>query len=364
MRTNVAILFVIARLLQPLAAEPANREQMVLESQVARVVVDLGGGSIGEFQLHDLALNPLSWATPTANDQSVHGFGHFLCLDRWGPPSDAERTRGMPYHGEASNVRWRVEGQPKADEVIMSARLPKAGLAIRRTIRLSTSEALFSVREEVKNENDLGRLLNMVQHPTIAPPFLDEKTVVDCNGTLGFAQGGALPDPEKLSARWPNALRENKEKVSLRYLRNDPNPNVVSFAIEEKLGWVTAANAGRELLIGYLWRTTDYPWVSLWRDVRENKPAARGLEFGTTGLHQPFPILVKKNRIWDRPLFEYLDAAETMRKDYLAFLCRIPKDFEGVDSIEVNGTQLVVTTKAGGARHELRLELGDLFQAQ
>ena len=98
---------------------------------------------------------------------------------------------------------------------------------------------------------------------------------------------------------------------------------------------MTAASPRSGLLIGYIWRTSDYPWVSLWRDVRDGKPAARGLEFGSTGLHQPFPILVQKGRIWERPLFEYIDAGQKITKRYVAFLSRIPSDFAGTASIEV-----------------------------
>ena len=90
------------------AAEPpawaALRQALLLENSVARLTVDLQGGSIGDFRLGSKPINPLAWGTPKANDSSIHGFGHFLCLDRWGPPSDSEGARGMPYHGEAANV--------------------------------------------------------------------------------------------------------------------------------------------------------------------------------------------------------------------------------------------------------------------
>jgi hypothetical protein len=156
-------------------------------------------------------LNPLSWAHPAPEDVSLQGFGHFLCLDRWGPPSQAEAAQGMPYHGEAAHVPWQVVREPGlrdgAIEAQISATLPKAGLSVRRTIRLSVKAAVCAVREEVRNDNPLGRIYNMVQHPTIAPPFLDETTLVDCNGSRGFAQGGSLPSPEEPSFFWPQALK-------------------------------------------------------------------------------------------------------------------------------------------------------------
>jgi len=101
---------------------------------------------------------------------------HFLCLDRWGPPSEAERLNGMFFHGEATRVRWRELGASA-----MGATLPMAGLEVRRTVRLSQAAAVFHVSETVTNRNKLGRIYNMVQHATIGPPFLDETTVVDSN---------------------------------------------------------------------------------------------------------------------------------------------------------------------------------------
>jgi hypothetical protein len=271
----------------------------------------------------------------------------------------------MPYHGEAAHVPWQVVREPGlrdgAIEAQISATLPKAGLSVRRTIRLSVKAAVCAEREEVRNDNPLGRIYNMVQHPTIAPPFLDETTLVDCNGSRGFAQGGSLPNPEKPSFFWPQALKADGEGVNMRRLTNAPGPDVVSYRIESSYGWVTAATSSKGLLIGYLWKTRDYPWVSLWRDVREGRPAARGLEFGTTGLHQPFGILVQKGRIWDRPLFEYLDSGATAVKSYLVFLLGIPADFAGVESIEVDGGRLVLSERGGPNRHTFSVDTGVLL---
>jgi hypothetical protein len=343
----------------------SGRKSLVLENQAARLVVDLGGGSLGEFKFRTGELNPLSWNSPVPGDASIHGFGHFLCLDRWGPPSEAEGAHGMPYHGEAAHVPWEiVRGAGVRDglmEAELRAVLPKAGLSVRRTIRMSEKGAVCAVREEVRNENPLGRIYNMVQHPTIGPPFLDETTLVDCNGRKGFAQGGSLPNPEEPSFFWPQALTTDGEGVNMRRLTNKPEPNVVSYSIDASYGWVTAATPPKGLLIGYLWRTKDYPWVSLWRDVREGRPAARGLEFGTTGLHQPFATLVEKGRIWNRPLLEYLDSGAAVVKTYLVFLVSIPNDFGGVESIEVEKDQLSLNERGREKPRIFRVEAEGLI---
>lgn len=344
-----------------LLGEPAaGRPSLTLENGKSRLVVDLNGGSIGEFRFLDSNLNPLNWAAPAPGDTGVRGFGHFLCLDRWGPPSDAEGARGMPYHGEAAHVKWTLA---PADESsarqsgVMTATLPLAGLSVRRTVNVSPSQAVALVREDITNDRPLGRVYNIVQHPSIAPPFLDETTLVDCNGRRGFAQGNPLPNPAEPSFLWPNAVTTSGETVEMRRLAAHPEPNVVSYRIDDRHGWITAVNPGKGLLIGYFWRTSDYPWVSLWRDVKDGHPAARGLEFGSTGLHQPFPILTQVGRIWDRPVMEYLDAGETRTKSYLMFLVKVPSEYRGVREMILEGNQLRLRERGGPHPRELSVDL-------
>jgi hypothetical protein len=340
-----------------------GRRCLVLEGQAARLVLDLGGGAITDFHLLPQGLNPLQWGTSDPST-APHPMGHFLCLDRWGPPSEAEEKNGMPFHGEASHVVWQVEQTPKEQDgkvqAAMSATLPLAGLKIRRRIALSTTGAFFVVTEEVTNANKLGRLFNMVQHPTISPPFLDEQTVVDANARRGLMQSSPLPNPEEPSVYWPEARKEG-QPVNLRHLSSDPEPNVVSFTIDEEYGWVTASSPAHGLLIGYLWKAAQYPWFSAWRDVAQGRPAARGLEFGTTGLHQPFPALVAKGRIFGRPLYAYLDAGEMVSKTYACFLIPIPADYRGVSSLTYSGKTLVLHEREAGPERDRKLEVGELF---
>lgn len=152
-----------------------GRASLVLEGKAAEVVVDLSGGSIVEFQFKDQRLNPLTWTS--GEPAPAHPMGHFLCLDRWGAPSEAESRNGMPFHGEASHVAWRLVHHPEraggAIQAEMAATLPLAGFAVTRRIELSEDAALLRVSESVTNTNKLGRVYNMVQHPSIAPPFLD-----------------------------------------------------------------------------------------------------------------------------------------------------------------------------------------------
>jgi hypothetical protein len=340
-----------------------GRPAAVLEGAAARLVIDLGGGSIVEFQLSEHGINPLRWIGPADEKAAYRPMAHFLCLDRWGPPSPAEERNGMPFHGEAARVRWKetraAASRNGSITAEMEAVLPLAGLHVQRTVRLASNAACFTVSETVTNRNKLGRPYNMVQHPTIGPPFLDETTVVDANAQQGLMQSSAMPNPEQTAVRWPLAVKDG-QPVDLRRLSADATPNVVSFVIDDEYGWVTAASASKALLVGYLWKTAEYPWLNIWRHVRDGKPFARGLEFGTTGLHQPFRLLLAKGSIFGRALFAYADPGESATRSYAAFLLRVPPDFSGVERVSHGAGRIVVVERRPAAR-ELTIEAASLF---
>ena len=334
------------------AARPAaaqGRPLVKLSNAHASVTVDLLGGSIVGFELGANGVNPLVWAND-AKPGEAKPMSHFLCLDRWGQPSQAELANGMPFHGEVTRVEWKDHGKGS-----MSARLPMADLRVERTMEMLDGAA-FRVDETVTNENKLGRVYNMVQHPTIGPPFLDERVLVDSNARQGFMQSSPLPNPEVPQIVWPMALKD-AQPVDLRRLTDDPLPNVCSFAIDEDLGWVTALSPTYRLVLGYVWRRSEYPWLNIWRHVQDGKPLARGLEFGTTGLHQPFPALVKKGSIFGRPLLDYLDAGESKTRSYVAFLAEAPEDFAGVGAV-VAEPRLSLRERGGTRTIELGVEVG------
>ncbi len=135
----------------------------------------------------------------------------------------------------------------------------------------------------------------------------------------------------------------------------------MSFTIDGEFGWVTAATAAKGLLIGYIWKTSDYPWLDIWRNAQNGRPAARGLEFGTTGLHQPVGILVSKGKIFGRPIYAYLDAGQTAPRSYAAFLFRIPRDYRGVERITCEGSRLTLHERGAGPERDLTMATGDLF---
>jgi hypothetical protein len=325
----------------------AAEELLVLQADKVELVVAPAGGAVVAFRFRDGETNPLNFEIPPplpSRQKAVPLLrGHFLCLDRWGAPSTAEQAHGMPYHGEAAGALWKVDRAPQnlngRVSAEMSCELPLAGMRVARRVVLDEAGSAALVTEQVTNTNKLGRIYNMVQHPSIAPPFLNDDTLVDSNARAGFLQDRPIPTSRDATHRWPK-LEVGGTEIDLRHLRTEPGDlsDVSSFVFSdnETHGWVTASSPRHKLLLGYVWKTADYPWLNIWRFRAQGKPAARGLEFGTTGYHQPFPVLVKQGPILDRPTYAHLDADETVGRSYLCFLARIPADFEGVGELRVD----------------------------
>jgi len=358
-------------LLGVLAGAQESRPLVKLENDRAQVVVDLGGGSISEYRLKPNGLNPLQWDSwsfnPKADEEPPmlpRSMGHFLCLDRWGSASEAEKARGFTNHGEATQVWWEAlpgSGTGNGKSIArMRSELPMAGIHVDRVALMETGSSVVVVEEHVTNKNPFGRIYNIVQHPTIGPPFLDEATIVDSNGARGFMQERSMPRPEETEARWPRAFQMDGTEVDLRFLKDDPSPNVVSFIIEEEIGWVTATSPKHGLLLGYIWKTDDYPWLNIWRHVKDGNPVARGLEFGTSGLHRPGHDLVAKGRIFGKPLYRYIDADEQQTFRYAMFLAEIPEDFRGVASVGYENSVIRVVEYGNRAR-QVTVEAFPLF---
>jgi len=333
----------------PVSAE----EPLTLRGRQVEMVWAPAGGALVRFRFLDDETNPLNFeitpAVEPARDNEPILRGHFLCLDRWGAPSAAEAAQGMPFHGEAPRIRWKVDRSPQsAGETVaaeMSAALPIAGLRVARHIALDEAGSVALVTERVTNTNRLGRIYNLVQHPSIAPPFLNDGTLVDSNAREGLVQDQPLPATREAASSWPH-VRLGAEEVDLRRFRGGNGTgaqhDVTSFVFAdgEKYGWVTACSPAYKLLLGYVWKTTDYPWLNIWRYRQDGKVAARGLEFGTTGYHQPFATLVRQGRIFDRPTYEFLDTGETASRSYVCFLARIPEGFEGVAELSLEGAAI------------------------
>jgi hypothetical protein len=316
--------------------------------------VNLLGGAYFDFHLKDLPINPINWKNKDSSEPPF--MGHFLCFDRWGPSSGGEKINGFQLHGEVNAEVWEFLGtsmkKDGSTKYKMMCSLPMGGLELKRNIELSENEPVIFVTEEIFNKNKYGRMFNIVQHVTLAPPFLDKEIIFDNNSIKGFEnkEDGSLNQEEPV-IKWPEAFH-NGRKVNLRQFNDDwPELSTFIFNKNEKYAWATASNPDKGIMLGYIWKIEDYPWINFWRSMDKGIPLAFGMEFGTTGLHEPFPVVAKKGKIFDCNIYDFIDANETIKKSFIAFLAKIPSDYKGVENIEIGNLCFIVMEKSWNPRN-------------
>ncbi len=348
---------------QPISKKTAKQYSdtiLTLSNDLVSLSISMYGGAYTSFSFNDKQLNPLTFKLNTvqmpANNKNGAVFqGHFLCLGRWGSPTDGEIEEGVPHNGQATNSWWSVESKDKQN-LMMSTYAPLDKMNVIRTINVSKTEPLFVVTEEVKNTMSVGRLNNIVQHATMGEPFLQRETIVNSNAAKGFMQSMSYPNPYKNEFTWPNGYADSlKTKIDLTSTNTDSS-FVATHIFNDKYGWITASSPSKGLLIGYLWRTSEYPWLNMWNQVVDGKPWAKGLEFGTTGIGRSYQDLLAVNTsFYGRNSYEYLDAGQTVTKSFVCFMNKIPIDFKGVEQIVITNGTIVITCIDGIGNKEMKI---------
>lgn len=274
-------------------------------------------GALIDFHFLEDCINPLNFRMPytSLTGRSEKFEGHFICLGRWGDPSPAEGARGIEKHGDIRLQHWKTEQTGKA--LSMRATSVTEGLSIERNIYLDEQQACFVAQESITNISSLGRLYNVVQHPTIAQPFLNDQTTIDSNGFI----------------------------ESPHVYANCVFPFIVNP--DDVYGWITAYSPAHQLMLGYVWKRIDYPWINHWVHNVDGSAVYRGLEFGTTGLHQPFNEIIANNlmHISGESTCSYIDAGEIHERSYIGFLMKMTHSFKGVMSVTLKDRKIVIEEK-------------------
>jgi hypothetical protein len=326
-----------------------------ISNSAASVSLDLQGGAIVDFHLQEDGINPLTFKREVVNFQ-----GHFLCLGRWGPPSDGEKAAGIVTHGEAVTQTWNQQPSTPKNMLQMQVTAVLEGLHVDRLLTLDKENAVFEVTENVANVNPLGRLFNVVQHPTLAKPFLTNSTVVNCNADHGFNYM-LNKRPLDYAAQWPFGIMEDMDTMNVSKPDNAYS-SVFSYTIKKgaEFGWITAYDPENKLLIGYLWNRGDYPWISLWQDFDEKGSIRfRGLEFGTTGMHKSYKEIIEEgnHRVFGEDSYKYIDAGETQSRSYLAFMSETPAGFTGAGDVNFENDKLTITDTTTGKQITIQTTL-------
>lgn len=344
------------------AATFETRPATALENDKIELLTLNKGGAFVSLILKDDAekMNPM-W-NPVALARMTNGpsrfgdsLGHFLCVDGFGPTSKEELAAGLQGHGEAHRQPWTLIAkgrEGKKQQLSFQTRLPIVQEGLTRKLELVDGEQVVYVDSTLENELAFDRPINWAEHATIGYPFLAPgKTVVDASVShCQTRPHNDTPPNRRLVSDKPFIYPQAPLKAGgLADLRQIPNPpdsmdhTGCTFDKSQRLGFVTAINLEKRLLLGYLVRREEYPWLQEWMNYPSNLALSRGLEFGT----QPFDVsrrqTVEMGKMFDTPAFRWLPAKSKIGTRFLMFYTRVPAGFTQVDDVKQEGGELIIT---------------------
>jgi hypothetical protein len=337
-----------------------------------------GGGHVAEFRFERSsglpAINPLwvpPWKTidPQTYNKQLHAkrygdvrdsrllsglVGHNLCLDYFGPPSDEEAACGLSFHGEAPNIKWKIEApccNAVGVKLNMSAVLPVAKLHFVRNLQLFPNESVVRFTEILENPKPADHYFQWAEHITMGPPFLnkqDSYVVLPATRAMtdpdGYDEGKSLL-PSGKEFRWPKARTMDGHEINLsRPFAKRGRGFVTTQLLRSRGGisFVAAVNSAYNVMIAYVFRRTDFPWAILWEENRaitaapwNSRTQARALEFSNS----PFPSgrrsALTMGKVFRLPLISRIAARGTKTVKFWSLLARLPSEIGMVRDIVV-----------------------------
>ena len=336
-----------------------------------------GGGHICELSLNACpGVNPLwqpPWETmdpfeytsakharkygPPPDGKLLSGIaGHSLSFDHFGPPSLEETAAGLTTHGEAPALRWNLQKRAQAPrpQLQYGLTLPEARISFSRNLTLDGVNPVIYCEEEAVNLGSYDRPISWNEHVTFGPPFLEE-------GTTWFDMPATRAQvcPAKYRPRlflqpdaeftWPNAPGRGRKSINLRVTpaRRFGHYTAQLLNPELEIGFIAACNPRLKLLVVYVFRRADFPWVGNWEE-RYSRTAApwrgktfcRGLEFSTTPFAIPRRQTIEQGPLFGEPTYRWLPAKSKARVRFLILLFDVPETFCGVKSVSVSNRKI------------------------
>jgi hypothetical protein len=269
--------------------------------------------------------------------------GHFLCVDGFGPPSAAERAAGLMDHGEANKLPWTVL-RSSSTSVTFQVSLPLAGESLVRTLTLLPGEPVVVVESELTSELPFDRVLLWAEHATIGAPFLAlGRTAVDQSArrcrTKSYDEPGPARFPQGKEFEWPSLDGVGDLRVApAKSGRMDHIGCLMDESRDDE--FLTAIQLDENLLIGYLFRRRDYPWVQHWMYYPEDGAYAWGLEFGMQPYDATKEEVVALSPLFGTPTFRWLPAKSKLSTRFLMFAAKVPPGFDRVTDVRVGGGKI------------------------
>jgi hypothetical protein len=341
-----------------------NRRAAQVENDQLRVTATLEGGHIAEIQHKATGVNPL-WSPPWPSlEPSRHShashpeygkgddakllagiLGHNICLDTFGGPSAEEAAAGIGPHGEGPVIPYDVSCDGKG-EMVLAGTLPLAELRFSRRIKIAPRSNVVMFSETVENLSALDRPIAWTQHVTLGPPFLESgltqfrlPATRSKAGDASFNDnlGPYVPDAE---FEWPWCPLKNGGKEDFRVYTKGPVSAGFSTHLMDPCrpqAFFLAWSPTSKVLIGYVWKQTDFPWMARWEEHRlrtappwNGNGITCGMEFGVSPLVESRRQMVERGSLFGVPAYCWVPARGKVSVEYCAFITAVEKIPESV----------------------------------
>ncbi len=282
--------------------------------------------------------------------------GHSLSFDYFGPPSQEEIAAGHSTHGEAPALKWSLLDPQDGNRsgLTYGVLLPEAQIDFKRRLSIDPDRPVIYCEEEATNLASFDRPICWNEHVTFGPPFLECGTTrFDMPATKARVcpasySSRMLVEPDT-NFEWPMASGTNGDTHDLR---TTPEENYGQYTAqlvnpELEFGFIAACNPRLRLLVVYLFRRADFPWVGNWEErfMRQQNPwggrtFCRGMEFSSTPFAIPRRETISMGKLFGQETYRWLPAKSKVSVRFMALLAAIPEDFQGVQRVFVERGQI------------------------
>src|SRR5689334_8920070 len=335
MKTTLRLIFVPTAIAALISATPSPQHPVDRGEIDGREVINLTNDKIslslravGGAIVRLVSLNDSNQLNP------FEGLGHFVCVDGFGPVSKEEQAAGLPGHGEAHRVPWDVVSSRKENGIQtleFAAALPLVHENFRRTLRVVDGENVIYFDSELESLLAFDRPINWGEHATISGAFLEQgKTVTDMSATRAMTRSYESeavdpPDHHNLADfkefKWPMVPTAAGALVDMRVSPTvtpvmDQTTSLMSPS--RRLAFVTAMHPDRRMVLGYVFRRMEYPWIQIWDSYPgAGRRSYRGMEFAVQPFDLPRRDVIQTNSMFDTPTYRWLPANSKITSSFL-----------------------------------------------
>ena len=111
---------------------------------------------------------------------------------------------------------------------------------------------------------------------------------------------------------------------------------------KRKYVYVTALHPVKKLVVGWVFKSDEFPWLQNWEYYPTNGMYARGLEFSTQPFDVPRREAVTLGRMFDAPTYRWLPAKSAIESSFLMFYTATPDGMTRVDDVRLEGGKLTI----------------------